>query len=217
MTTVQVVSQPFLHDLVCAVRAPALAVSGADGQIRGEGVHGIYVADRRIVSRAVLTLDGAEPTPLAGHPVGGDLAWFVATVRTLGDQYADPTVLVRRERTTVPDGAVEQVEVVSYARETVRTTLSLEMACDLAEMALVRSGGTASTLSPASETNGLCWHGDDGTIVHVLTDRPPDPAHAEPGRLDWAIELAPRAAVRVRLTYLIDDDRPPIVAAAPVA
>ena len=143
--------QPFLHDLVCAVRAPALAVSGVDGQIRAEGVHGIYVSDRRIISRAVLTIDGAEPTSLQGNPVGGDAALFVSTVQTLGDQFADPTVLVRRTRTTVPDGAAEQVEVVSYARSPVQATLSLHADCDLADMAAVRSGESATALPPAPE------------------------------------------------------------------
>ena len=206
--------QPFLHDLVCAVRAPALAVSGADGQIRAEGVHGIYVSDRRIISRAVLTIDGTEPTSLQGNPVGGDGALFVSTVQTLGDQYADPTVLVRRTRTTVPDGAVEQVEVVSYARKPVQATLALHLGCDLADMSAVRSGESVTALPSAAEAHGLRWAGANGMRVQARADVAPDALHADAGRLDWTIHLAPGAVFRLELTYLIRDDPSPAVAAA---
>ena len=209
--------QPYLHDLVCAVRAPALVVSGTDGQIRSEGVHGVYVGDRRIVSHAVWTIDGAEPTPLQGHPVGGDAARFVATVRSLGDQHADPTVLVRRERTTVRDGAEEQVDVVSYARARVRTTLSLTLACDLADLVTVRGGRSTSILPAAADAGGMRWRGLDGSLVHVRADVPPEAVHAEAGRLDWTIDLAPGEVLTLRISYRLADDRGPAIVAPAMA
>ncbi len=210
--------QPYLHDLVCAVRAPALAVCGTDGQIRSEGVHGVYVGDRRIVSHAVWTIDGAEPTALQGHPLGGDAARFVATVRTLGDRHADPTVLVRRERTTVHYGAEEQVEVASYARAPVRATLSLTVASDLADLVTVRGGAAASALPAAAQPDGMHWRGRDGSLVHVRTDVPPDAVHSEVGRLDWTIDLARGEVFSLHITYRLAEDRgPAIVAPATVS
>ncbi|HYU03811.1 MAG TPA: glycogen debranching N-terminal domain-containing protein, partial [Jatrophihabitantaceae bacterium] len=206
--------QPYLHDLVCAVRAPALAVCGADGQIRSEGVHGVYVGDRRIVSLAIWTIDGAEPTPLQGQPIGGDAARFVATDRTLGDQQAVPTVLVRRERTTVHDGAMEQLEVVSYAQSPVRATLSLSLAGDLADLVTVRGGAAASALPAAAQPDGMHWRGLDGRLVQVLADVPPDAVHAEAGRLDWTIDLARGEVFSLHITYRLAEDRGPAIVSA---
>ena len=57
--------QPYLHDLLACVRAPALVLTGPDGQLRAGGVQGGYLADRRILSRSVLTVAGAEPAPIS--------------------------------------------------------------------------------------------------------------------------------------------------------
>jgi len=56
--------QPLLHDLVPTIAAPTSALSGADGQIRPAGVQGVFHADRRVLSAAVLRLDDREPEPI---------------------------------------------------------------------------------------------------------------------------------------------------------
>lgn len=196
-------SQPYLHDLVCAVRAPGLAISGPDGQIRAEGVHGAYAGGCRILSSAVLTIDGTEPVPLSGHPVGADRARFVATPRTLGDDHADPTVLVIRNRRVLPDGLAEVIEVVSHAQAPVRATLALRVSCDLADMADVRSGNGGSAVPATPEPDGLRWPGPGGTKVRLTADVPPATVDASAGRLEWPVALATGQASRVTLTCLL--------------
>lgn len=198
-------SQPYLHDLVCAVRAPGLAISGPDGQIRAEGVHGAYVGDFRVLSRAVLTIGGTEPVPLSGHPVGAGQARFVATPRTLGDDHADPTVLVIRHRRVLPDGLAEEIEVISYAQTPVRTTVELRLSCDLADMADVRRGSADSAVPAKPEPDGLRWPGPGGTVVRLTADVPPASVDASAGRLEWPVALAAGQAFRVALTCLLAD------------
>jgi hypothetical protein len=54
--------QPSLHEHLTCVAAPAIWLSPRSGRLTG-GVDGLYVADRRVLSRLVVTLDGAEPVP----------------------------------------------------------------------------------------------------------------------------------------------------------
>lgn len=188
--------EPYLHDLVCAVRAPAQAISGRDGQIRPLGVQGVYVADRRVLSSMVLTLDGAEPVPLSAG-AAGETAWFVAVARNLGDGGTDPTVLVRRDRRVLVDGVEEQIAVTSYARTPVRARLDVQLGCDLAAMGSVRGGAAAGDLP------GPPWTAEG---VEVRVDG------------DWtgAVDLARGETFRVGLRVSVRDAAPPVaVAAAP--
>src|ERR1700722_17243365 len=57
-------TQPYLNNLVTAVHAPAMSLSGRDGQMRRQGVEGLYVQDLRALSELVLTVNGSEPVPL---------------------------------------------------------------------------------------------------------------------------------------------------------
>jgi len=189
--------QPHLHDLVCAVRAPAQAISGPDGQIRAEGVQGVYVADRRILSRMVLTLDGAEPTPLRASAVS-DTARFVSTARGLG---SDPTVLVRRVRRVVADGVEERIAITSYAQTLVRTQLAIQLGCDLASMAAIRTGEPVADLP-----GGPPWSAD-GVEVRVHAD-------PESDRLEWPVSLKRGETFRVTVTVMARDPGPPVVVAS---
>ena len=96
--------QPYLHELLASVRAPSLALAGPDGQLRDSGVQGVYVHDRRILSRSVLTVAGAELAPISSQLAGSSATLSVSVVRGLGDAGADPTVWLgsgtgrRRER-----------------------------------------------------------------------------------------------------------------------
>ena len=54
---------PHLQDLAVAVAAPTVCLTGPDGQLRGTGAQGVICGDVRVLTRAVVTLDGAEPVP----------------------------------------------------------------------------------------------------------------------------------------------------------
>ena len=86
--------QPSLHDLLVTVAAPTQVWCAADGQIRPIGAQGIFHADVRVLSAAVVTVDGVEPEPvMAANAAAGVIA--------LGR--AGPPARRRRRRPHVPD------------------------------------------------------------------------------------------------------------------
>ena len=99
--------QPYLNNLVTAVCAPAMSLSGRDGQMRREGVEGLYVQDVRALSQLVLTVDGSEPVPLGYELVGGAANEFDGAVAGAGNPGPDLTVFVSRRRALNPAGMVE--------------------------------------------------------------------------------------------------------------
>jgi glycogen debranching enzyme len=189
--------EPYLHDLVSAVRAPAQALSGRDGQIRPDGAQGLYVGDRRVLSQLIVTLDGAEPAPLQAGAAGAD-AWFVGVARTLGDGGTDPTVLVRRDRRVVADGLEEDIFVTSYARTPVRAWLGIQLGCDLASMHNVRTGTPVDELP-----GGPPWVAGNVRIEATTT---PD---------ELAISLGRGETFHATLRVKAHDPAPPVVVPAP--
>jgi glycogen debranching enzyme len=186
-----------LTELVTAVRAPAQALSGPDGQIRPDGAQGLYVGDRRVLSRLVVTLDGVEPVPLRAGAVG-DAAWFVGAARSLGDAGTDPSVVVRRDRRVVADGLEERIAVTSYARTPVRARLGIQLGCDLASMHEVRTGTLVDELP-----GGPPWQAG---AVRVEAAISPD---------ELAISLDRGETFAVTLTVTARDPASPVVIAAP--
>ena len=124
--------QPLLHDLVVTLHAPAAALSAPSAQISAGGVQGVFVGDVRVVSRAEVRVDGELPEPISGGTLGAGRAMFVGLTRSLGDSGADPTVRLERERLARPDGAAEELRLVSTASVPVETEIRLSVEVDLA-------------------------------------------------------------------------------------
>ncbi|WP_433368879.1 glycogen debranching N-terminal domain-containing protein [Actinoplanes sp. CA-142083] len=172
--------QPLLHDLVPTIAAPTIALSGPDGQIRPAGVQGVFHADRRILSAAVLRLDAQEPSPIGWASAGPGATRFVSVARWLGDEIADPTVRIVRTRTVRPGAVEEEVEIVSSATVPVHTTVTVETASDLASMDAVRSGRSEDA-SPGRVT-----------------------VRIDPYRT-WEVTLAPGQSTVLRWSATVDD------------
>jgi glycogen debranching enzyme len=198
--------QPYLHDLVCTVRAPAVVLSAADGQIRSHGVQGGYVADRRVLSRFEVTVDGEQPTPISSEIQGGARARFTAIPRGLGDRGADPTVVLTRSRHLHSGGWSETITVTSFARGRVDTEVVADLGTDLSDIMSVKSGrsGRREVIASAGP-DGLRWQATDGSVVSVTTAPVPSRADADSGRLTWTIGLGPRqeASIRLEITTVL--------------
>ena len=138
--------QPLLHDLVPTLAAPTSALSGPDGQIRAAGVQGVFHADRRVLSLAVLRLDGREPEPIGHAQAGPGATRFVSLARWLGDPGPDPTVRIDRVRRVRPGGLDEEITLSSTASSPVTTHFSLATASDLAPIDAVKSGHVVSSI-----------------------------------------------------------------------
>src|SRR5262245_43299436 len=108
-------AQPYLHEHLTCVAAPSTWLSRASGQVV-DGVDGLYVDDRRLLSRLVVTVDGRQPEPLSARMTGAHSAEFLAVLRELGDGGPDPTVTLRRRRVTGPDGGTEEITIFNRAR-----------------------------------------------------------------------------------------------------
>ncbi|GIM89460.1 glycogen debranching N-terminal domain-containing protein [Paractinoplanes toevensis] len=173
--------QPLLHDLIPTIAAPTVALSGADGQIRPAGVQGVFHADGRVLSTAVLRLDDREPEPIGYAPAGPGATRFVSVARRLGDQIADPTIRVIRTRRVRPGAVDEEIEIASTATVPVTTTVTVETASDLAPLEVVRSGRKSDTRLDVT--------------VHI------DPART------WQVSLAPGQSVVLRWSLTVDDPK----------
>ncbi|GAA4203853.1 amylo-alpha-1,6-glucosidase [Actinocatenispora rupis] len=206
--------QPFLHDLVTVLAAPTVALSGPDGQMRPGGTQGVLCADRRVLAELAVTLDGAEPDPV-GYSLGaGSDATFTAVGRRLGDDGADPTVLLRRARTARVDGVTERITLTSRAHGEVRTRLAVRVGADLAGLVDIKSGRTVPPVSPRRHGDVLRWTlGDAGSALR--TEPAPADATLTPGAADlsWDVTVPPGGSWELVLTVTAEGSGGPFRAA----
>ena len=190
--------QPYLYELVTVVAAPALALSDADGQLTGAGATGVYLADRRVLSRLVVGVDGREPATVGGQSLDTATARFVGVVRHLGDPGPDPTVFVERARTISPRGLRETIRLVSRAREPLTCTVNVELDADLADIAEVKSGRPTATPPCRPDLDGagtVRWPVADGiAVIATLAPEPDETRAAAPSRVlaGWDVALPAR-------------------------
>jgi len=192
--------QPALHQLICAVRAPALSLSGDDGQIRPGGAQGLYVQDVRVLSKFVVMVDGEEPVPV-GHDIeGGDHNRFDAAVFNVGLGAPDPVVFLTRRRRVDPSGMTEEITLTSHARGSVEVHLRLLLACDLAAIAAVKSGRRTSPRLANVEGTRLRWGTSESGDVAAIGTPVPDTVDPEDGSLAWHLTLEPHSTRTVVLS-----------------
>ncbi|MEW9532126.1 glycogen debranching N-terminal domain-containing protein [Microbispora sp. NPDC049125] len=196
--------QPSLHDLVVTVMAPSSVLSAPDGQIRGAGVQGLFHADCRALSRAVLLLDGREPEGVGHAQQEAGRTRFASLARWLGDRHLDPTVRVDRVREVAAYGMSERVEITSTASTEVTTSVTVELGSDLAPIELVKSGAPAMPAEPYSAGPGeLSWKA--GTVRVTVTGEGAEAETAETARLCWTVTLPPRGRVTLRWKAVVED------------
>ncbi len=175
-------SQPPLHEHVTCVAAPAMWLSPPSGRMTG-GVDGLYVADRRALSRLVLTLDGAEPEPADAEWHGADEVRFTATA---GD------LTVERARTVTRDGGIERITVRNTGAVAVTTALAVDAATDLAPISVVRTG-EAHPFEAVPLRDGTPLTAPDGyrVVLHGTTRAEPALAPGESYTTTLTVRAAP--------------------------
>ncbi|HEX5495935.1 MAG TPA: glycogen debranching N-terminal domain-containing protein [Mycobacteriales bacterium] len=185
--------QPLLHDLVCCVRAPTVALSGRDGQLRPDGAQGVVHGDIRVLSRAELTVGGVEPEPVAGGTDAGATARFSAVARSLGDPGADPTVRIDRIRAVRPGLVTEEIWLTSGALTPVDTEVVLTVAADLAPIEEIKSGASRPAVPVRVDpvTGAVRWRSGAVAVELTGTDATVEPvAGGQAARLRWPVRLA---------------------------
>jgi len=191
---------PPVHELTATVMAPAAALSAFDGQIRGEGVQGLFLGDTRVLSEARLRFGDGEPRALARVEEGPGRTRFIGYAPAHGDPVADPTVRVDRTRLAGPHGMSEEIRVRSTATTAVRASVTVDLRCDLSTLEALKHGEPVPDL-PAQVTRvgggepALAWITPAMAVTVVA---PGASLVAAPVRLVWDVDLAPGAGVTLR-------------------
>ncbi|MGW5718424.1 glycogen debranching N-terminal domain-containing protein [Amycolatopsis sp. NPDC003865] len=190
--------QPLLHDLAIALHAPTVVLSGRDGQIRAGGTQGLLHGDLRLLSEAVVTVDGDEPEAIGGdEPVAGR-ARFTGLLRRLGDPGPDPTVWLRRDRTVTASGMTEELSLVSTASVHRPRVVELVLAADFAPIDEIKSGGRRSPVVPA----GTGWAASSA-VSEVTAEGAEIDVDGPRLRLRWTVE----GAATLRWSLRVSDER----------
>lgn len=202
--------QPWLHEMVVAVQAPAVAVSPTDGQVRGPGA-GWYVADRRVLSGLVVMVDDVEPVALVGESTGAAHAHFVGSLRGLGDAGKDATVFVERDRSVTGTTVREVITLVSRARDPFTCTLRLALATDLALIFDVNAGRAVASLPAEAGPTTTRWRASDGVTAIAVYSPAADVVDLD-GSLRWEVTLERHESWSLALEVaMADDPVPPVV------
>ncbi|MFC0625607.1 glycogen debranching N-terminal domain-containing protein [Kribbella deserti] len=175
----------YAQDLVVTLAAPWVVMAPRSGQLTGTGAEGVYAADRRLLSRCLLLVDGHEPVPIHLDEYDASTVQYDAVLPGLGDPGHDPTVTLHRHRHLDSASLTETVTVTNRSRQTIEYDLTLDLAADLANTAAVRSEAAAALppITPERTANGLRWSGDDVTAEVVLA---PEAASLDlDGRVTW--------------------------------
>jgi N-terminal domain of (some) glycogen debranching enzymes len=199
--------QPFLHDRVITVAAPTLVVSGPDGQIgadapigapRQSSPDGLFVSDRRLLSRLVIGVRGLNVAPIQSRLLDAGRARFLSVVRGLGETTPDPVGTITRTRHVDEGGFIEDVEMSNPGIQQVTAVLEISAGADADSMGSVKAGEAGGNIPAHAEEDGLSWAGPNGRSSLSLT---PAPTHvdASDGLLIWIVELPPGATWHGRL------------------
>ncbi|MEV4560993.1 glycogen debranching N-terminal domain-containing protein [Kitasatospora sp. NPDC049285] len=177
------------------VNAPGMAVSGPDGQLRGQGLHGFFRHGVRTVARMELRLGGMEPLSLQGTLTSAAAARFVGAVRVPGDLDPDPALTVERLRHA--DGA-ETVTVRNTGARPARLPLEIAVGTDLGLLTDIAAGRRSADLPGQVQSAGLRWAGH-GRAASVSARPSPHAVLAGAGVLRWDLEIQPGARWSVEL------------------
>ncbi len=154
--------QPWLHELEVAVHGNVTCLSHRSGDLEASAgrqtAAGLYVDDRRVLDRLVLTVDGVRPVPVVAATSGPSTSCLLLA-RNAGDPGPDPTVEVRRRRFLRDGGMAEEVTVTSRAGTEVRCEVVLEARGDGAELHAVKYGDPPGPARPVvtSPVSGTSW------------------------------------------------------------
>lgn len=204
--------QPLLHDLLVATIAPTQAWSGPDGQLRPHGAQGVYHGDVRVLSQAVLLVDGLEPEVISAGPAGPGGVEVIALVRGVDEPGADPTVRLRRRRRVTPGSAHETLELTAATVAPVQVPLSLNLACDLVDLEAVKSGRTAAPLPARSHDHTVVWSGENGEARVEAIGADIDVSDPTAPILEWLVEVRPGEPATIEWELRAQDQGTVVVA-----
>jgi glycogen debranching enzyme len=211
--------------LVTLVGGGAMLRSLPNGDIdsQGVGAPGLFVADVRVLSRLVLTVNGSQGV-VAAESTDADRRSVVLTESL--PRHATPDVVVSRRQAVAPSGLVDEIEVLNLTRHRTTSELVVELASDFADPFMLRSDRlTFDTSAGRYVANrrgaaGLVFGyrrslGDRSFAAEVSIAATGEPAiefdggdRAVPSaRIRWTVALGPGQTAAVSLAVTSGHDR----------
>ena len=199
-----------IHPLMATIAAPACALGDRDGQIRPQGVQGLYVSDMRVLHGAVVTVDGKEPICLDGVPAGPNTTRFHGVVLRVGEPSPDPKVRVYRTRTVHADGMDEELVISSTSATPVEATVALRLGADLTSLAAARAGRTGQPLQMRADGTVLVTWARGGLTVTLSA--PGARFDTATGTASWQVRLRNGDQIMLRWLVRVSDQATAFVA-----
>lgn len=202
-----------LHDLLACIHAPTQVWSGRDGQIRAAGVQGAYHADVRVLSRAVLTVDGLEPEAVMATMHGASSVGVTSLVRSLDVDGADPTFRVDRSRSVGPGRLDESVTLSTGGSVPLTVVVRVGLGCDLTTIHEVNGGGPDGAQVARVGDDGMRWENETVSVrlaapgAHVDLSDPHEPT------LSWTVTVDPAAPATIAWQVVARDLDPVVLPA----
>jgi glycogen debranching enzyme len=208
--------QPWLHNLTTVLSAPTMMLSDTGGQLRRAGAQGVLHANSRVLSQAILEINGAEPAPISSGLVSAGTAVFAAIPRQTAKDSADPATWVTRHRTVRPGGVTELVRVSGGPRASGTAQITLRVAADLAMLTDIKAGRACPLVPMAVTGSGLQW-GNDKLTVRLSAPRAAATAGPDgEAQLTWHIPLAGRGDAEIGWELTVHDETAVVAAPAGV-
>ncbi|GAB4100845.1 glycogen debranching N-terminal domain-containing protein [Sinomonas halotolerans] len=228
--------QPALHRQHVALAAPTQIWLDADGRLAPQpggqqpnthhgartaqpgGVTGAFHGDTRFLSRAIVTVDGAEPQPVGVAGRGSRLV-VDGLARTIPGPTLDPAVRVRQHWSVEPGRIRHRIDL-STSLEHLDCALTVRLEADFAPMDAVRVGRGGEVATPRADDDGaLVWEdgprravvrtvGGTGRAVSEADDDADDTDGfpTEHAALSWAVSVRRGEVFRAEWTIELEDD-----------
>ncbi|HXI45356.1 MAG TPA: glycogen debranching N-terminal domain-containing protein, partial [Candidatus Acidoferrales bacterium] len=189
---------------------------------------GLYDLDTRVLSCAVLRINGGRPTLLRGHD-GANHAGSIqlttperwrdpASKQEAGSRIAQRAISIARHR-WIADGLAERVEITNFSSEAQDLVVDLELDADAADIFEVRgypreARGTFRQTEVSDHQVVFAYEGMDGLLRRtVVTLTPgaigPSPERSDEGgegsvRVRWQRTIEPAASVELEWQVVTD-------------
>ena len=203
--------QPLLHDALTVLRAPTQVWSAPSGAMGAAPIHGVYLADVRIVRGLELTVGGLVPEHIATGAPSASEASIQFLLRDLDDPTPDPGVRLTLTRAVDASGVTETLRLTSRLPHEITTTPRVALTVDASLMESIKQGRPEhGSTTPTVDGGAATWSGEsvDVTLTAAdftlsaeggditLTAEVTVPAHGET-TLSWRLDAVDRiAAVR---------------------
>jgi len=195
--------------LVTLVDGQTFCLSGRTGDFGSSATNGVFFADMRVLSRAVLRVGGSTIEPLAVTHADSSSATFVGL--SVPTASAEPRLLIIRRRNL---GSIwhEEIEFRNTSAVAVPVAVELEVAADFASVFAIKEGHVVAegehSVEIREESLRFGWRFLDvrrQAELYVVGGPPPNVSNRG---FTWSFTLAPRERVSIalHLTVALGDD-----------